>query len=182
MRVIAGRFRGLKLNEPKDDKLIRPTTDRIKEDIFNIISRYVPDSRFLDLYSGTGAIAIEAVSRGAEYAHLVERSNESIRIINSNIAKTKHEDDFLVIKSDVNKFLAATRNKYDIIFLDPPYMLTNAPETVKTILDRGILEDDGIIVVECAREFAMPEEIGRLRVFRTKHYSHTSVYYYNSEE
>ncbi len=182
MRVIAGRFRGLKLNEPKDDKLIRPTTDRIKEDIFNIISLYVPDSRFLDLYSGTGAIAIEAVSRGAEYAHMVERSNESIRIMKSNIEKTKNEDDFLIIKSDVSKFLATTRNKYDIIFLDPPYMLNNGTEIVNQILDHGLLEDDGIIVVECAREYKMPETIGRMKIFREKHYAHTSVYYYNSEE
>ncbi len=182
MRVIAGRFRGLKLNEPKDDKLIRPTTDRIKEDIFNIISLYVPESKFLDLYSGTGAIAIEAVSRGAEYAHMVERSNESIKIMRSNIAKTKSEEDFLIIKSDVNKFLATTRNKYDIIFLDPPYMLNNGTEIVNIILDRELLEDDGIIVVECAREYKMPESIGKMKIFKEKNYSHTSVYYYKSEE
>ncbi len=182
MRVIAGRFRGLKLNEPKDDKLIRPTTDRIKEDIFNIISLYVPESKFLDLYSGTGAISIEAVSRGAQYAHMVERSNEAIRIIRSNIEKTKSEKDFLIIKSDVDKFLATTRNKYDIIFLDPPYMLNNGIGIVNSILDHGVLEDDGIIVVECAREYEMPEEIGKMKLFRKKSYSHTNVYYYNSEE
>ncbi len=182
MRVIAGRFRGLKLNEPKDDKLIRPTTDRVKEDIFNIINLYVPDSKFLDLYSGTGAIAIEAVSRGAEYAHMVERSNESIRIMKSNIEKTKCEDEFVIIKSDVNKFLSTTRNKYDIIFLDPPYMLNNGIQTVELILEKGVLEEDGIIVVECAREYKMPEKIGKMNLFRLKTYAHTNVYYYNSEE
>ena len=182
MRVIAGRFRGLKLNEPKDDKLIRPTTDRIKEDIFNILSLYIPGSTFLDLYSGTGAIAIEAVSRGAEYAHMVERSNESIKIMTSNIQKTKCEDEFVIIKSDVNKFLSTTRNKYDIIFLDPPYKLDNGIQIVQTILERDILNDDGIIVVECAREYIMPEKIGRMKLFRQKSYSHTNVYFYDTEE
>jgi len=181
MRVIAGRFRGLKLNERKDND-IRPTTDRIKEDIFNIISPYIPDSTFLDLYSGTGAISVEAVSRGAEYAHMVERSFESIKIMTSNIEKTKSKDEFRIIKSDVFKFLQTTRNKYDIIFADPPYKLDNGKEIVEAILQNDVLNDDGIIIVECAREYKMPDTIGRMTLFRQKSYAHTNVYFYVSEE
>ena len=113
---------------------------------------------------------------------MVERSNESIRIMTSNIEKTKHKELFNIIKSDVNKFLSTTANKYDIIFLDPPYKLDNGIQIVELILQRDILSEDGIIVVECAREYIMPEKIGRMNLFRHKSYAHTNVYFYNTEE
>jgi 16S rRNA (guanine966-N2)-methyltransferase len=91
-----------------------------------------------------------------------------------NINKQERRDDRILI---MEKLFT-----YDIIFLDRPYMLNNGVETVELILEKGVLDEDGIIVVECARDYKMPESIGKMKLFRQKSYAHTNVYYYNSEE
>ncbi len=176
MRVIAGQYRGLKLFSPKD-QFVRPTTDRIKEDIFNIISPYIPDGVFLDLFSGSGQIAIEAVSRGAARAVMVENSPSSIELIRKNLALLKGSKPELV-KSSAEKFLIETRNEYDIIFMDPPYKNTELTRLTDAIVNRRLVKDDGVIIIEHSSETLLPEALGEFEVFKTKLYSGTKVNFY----
>jgi 16S rRNA (guanine(966)-N(2))-methyltransferase RsmD len=151
MRVIAGEFRGLKLNSPKN-RDIRPTTDRIKEDVFNILAPYLSESRFLDLFSGSGAMAVEAVSRGCMNATMIEGDRSSIALIRSNIEKTKSPQRFCVIHSDVIKFLQHTDQSYDVIYIDPPYRLQIIEKVFEIIRKRDIITDNGVVVLEQGRK------------------------------
>ena len=115
MRVITGRFRGMALLAPKGDD-IRPTTDRVKEDVFNTLMPYInEDGIFLDLFCGTGAMAVEAVSRGFNKAELVDNSKTSLELAAKNTQKTKHPEFFRLIRSDAKGYLLATKKEYDII-------------------------------------------------------------------
>ena len=176
MRIIGGTYRGMKLLSPKTQD-IRPTTDRIKEDIFNIISPYIYNSRFLDLFSGSGAIAIEAISRGCLFADAVERNKDSIELIKKNIAKTKSQEQFQVIAKDAEQFLLSTSNKYDIIFIDPPYQYSKINTIIKTILDREIITPNGIIIAEQGIENTLDENQFDAEIYKTKKYAATILYF-----
>ena len=150
MRVISGIARGKKLNSLEGLET-RPTLDRVKEAIFNIIQFNIKDAKILDLFSGSGALAIEALSRGAKEALLCDNSKNAIRIINKNIEETKLKDKARVINNDyiqVLKQLSEEEKKYDIIFLDPPYKSNYVLKSIENIIDLNLLEDDGIIIVE----------------------------------
>jgi len=176
MRVIAGEFRGLKLNSPKT-RDIRPTTDRIKEDVFNILAPYLSESRFLDLFSGSGAMAVEAVSRGCMNATMIEGDRSSIALIRSNIEKTKSPQRFCVIHSDVIKFLQHTDQSYDVIYIDPPYRLQIIEKVFEIIRKRDIITDNGVVVLEQGTENEQSDQIGDFKIFRKKKYSSTIVYF-----
>ena len=166
----------MKLYAPPNDK-IRPTTDRVREDIFNIISHKVYESVFLDLYAGTGAIGIEAVSRGAKSALLVDNSRIAINLIEKNIEKTKAEN-IRAIRYDVGKFLYNSKGSYDIIFMDPPYLKQTASHDIKTIVQRSLLAKGGIVVAEAALACVLPENIGHLAKTKYKAYSQTAISIY----
>lgn len=150
MRVIAGTARGIPLLTP-EGKGTRPTTDRIKETLFNILAPDIADVRFLDLFGGSGGIAIEALSRGAAYAFVIERDRRAVGIIRKNLEKTKLADKASVFCTDA---LTACRKmshdgqKFDLVFLDPPY----ASDYVKALFMMpefcSLLEKDSVIVVE----------------------------------
>lgn len=121
MRVIAGKVRSLKLKTPEGTE-VRPTADRIKETLFNIIQGDVPGSIFIDLFAGSGGIGIEALSRGARHAYFVENSMEAAACIRDNLAFTRLSDDATLIRQDVYGALRQIREKEaDIVFMDPPY-------------------------------------------------------------
>lgn len=148
MRVISGSARGLKLYAPLG-MATRPTIDRIKEDIFNMISPYVYESSFLDLFSGSGAIGIEALSRGACDATFVDINN--INILNDNILRAKVKEKATIIDVDATKAiykLYKDNKKFDIIFLDPPYSKEISKSILIEIETHNILNDDGIIICE----------------------------------
>lgn len=151
MRVIAGSKRGMKLNGFEGNS-IRPTTDRVKENIFNIISGYLLGACVADLFSGTGAMAIEAISRGAKQAVLCDVSEKSLKIINSNILKTGVGSIATVIKKDALSFLKSNTQKFDIIFLDPPYNKGLGQKAINLIGETGALSNDGIVVLERAAD------------------------------
>lgn len=165
MRVIAGTKKGLPLKTLEGDST-RPTNDRIKETLFNMISFDVPSSRFLDLFSGSGQIAIEALSRGAEYAILVESNPQAAKIIEDNLKFTGLGDDTSLITGDVFSALSGLKIKnsapYDIIFMDPPYKMEREHEILSLIKENTLLADDGMIIIEAdiARDFTFAEEIG----------------------
>ena len=123
MRVISGKARGLKLNTPKNED-VRPTTDRVKESLFNMINSYIMESEVLDLFAGTGSLGIECLSRGAKSCTFVDISKESIDIVKSNIKKARVESESIILNLDfktaIDK-LKLQNSKFDIIFMDPPY-------------------------------------------------------------
>ena len=152
MRIIAGKFKGRALITMKD-KSIRPTTDRVKESIFNLLQGYVEDAKVLDLFAGSGALGIEALSRGAESVTFADRSNDSVETVYTNLKKVSGKVN--VIRKDFLStidYLSARKEKFDIIFLDPPYKQGLDKVAIDKIEERNILAEDGIIVVERSRE------------------------------
>ena len=154
MRVIAGTARRLNLVTPSG-KHTRPTSDKIKETLFNILQTEVPESRFLDLFSGSGGIAIEALSRGAREAVLVDNDREAVRCIRENISHTHFEEPATVMAMDVMQALRRLDQMgkpFDIIFMDPPYRLELAQRILPFLLASTLVEKDTLLVVEAAMD------------------------------
>lgn len=154
MKVTAGSVRGFNLVLP-GGKNTRPTTGRIKETLFNIIQWEVPESRFLDLFSGSGSIAIEALSRGAREAVLVDRDREAVRCMKENIKHTRMEDRAQVMAMDVMQALRrldACGQPFDIIFMDPPYHKEFEAAVIPYLLNSSLVCESSLIIVETALE------------------------------
>lgn len=150
MRVIAGKARRLPLITPSGRKT-RPTTDRIKETLFNIIQTEIPGSRFLDLFSGSGAIGIEALSRGAEHAVFVEFGKEPISCIRANLEKTKLQEQATVLPVEVTygiSKLSRMGQVFDIAFADPPYQSGFEPKIAELLSRFPIVRPGGLIIIE----------------------------------
>lgn len=146
MRIITGRYKGYKITSPKSNN-IRPTTDKVRQAIFSIIGE-IKDKKFLDLFAGTGAIGLEAVSRGCSFVSFVDNSFNSIKTVKKNIDNFKDYNTYSVVKSSVNSYLSSNDYKYDIIFLDPPYNGGFVNKTLKKIFKHNTLCKSGSIVVE----------------------------------
>lgn len=175
MRIIAGKFKGRSLITMKDQS-IRPTTDRVKESIFNLIQGYVEDAKVLDLFAGSGALGIEALSRGAESVTFADRSNDSIETVNTNLKKVSGK--FNIIRKDFLStidYLSARKEKFDIIFLDPPYKQGLDKAAIDKIDEAGILAEDGIIVVERARDDEAIELTKGYRAISVRDYGSVTV-------
>lgn len=173
MRVIAGKARRLQLRTPEGLDT-RPTTDKTKETLFNILNPYLLDCNFLDLFSGSGAIGIEALSRGAKNAVFVENSKEALACIQYNLKFTKLETQGEVYQSDVMNVIHTLelKNKvFDIIFMDPPYNHSLEKEVLLRLQNSSMITNDTIIVVEASlqTDFDFLEEIG-FRIFKKKEY------------
>ena len=147
MRVITGKARGVALKTPEGLQT-RPTTDRVKEALFSIIQFDIPGTRVLDLFGGTGQLGIEALSRGAKSAVFVDEREEACRLIRENLRRTRLEQDAQVVRSDYLAYLSRCREKFGIIFLDPPYAEVFLENSLKRITEIDILESGGIMVAE----------------------------------
>ncbi len=147
MRVISGRARGRKLVS-LEGLLTRPTTDRVKESIFNIISPYIPAGRVLDLFAGSGALGVEALSRGSAHCTFVEANKDAMAIVKKNIELTRSEDCSSTIFGDALSFLNRCTQGFDVIFLDPPYNTGLLKKAVELIGEKNLLLEDGIILCE----------------------------------
>ena len=152
MRVIAGTARGIKLKAPTGFS-VRPTADRVKEALFSILGHRVIEAFFLDLYAGSGAIGIEALSRGASFCIFVDYKKENIMLIKENLAKTNLAQNTRLMMANVKKAVddfALEKIKADLVYLDPPYHNTDISPLVQTIFSRGIIADHGLLIVEHA--------------------------------
>ena len=147
MRVITGKARGEQRKTPEGD-LTRPTADRVKEALFSIIQFDLPGARVLDLFGGTGQLGIEALSRDAKSAVFVDEREDACRLIRENLKRTKLEQCGRVIRSDYLAYLRNCKEKFDIIFLDPPYAEVFLENSLKMITQIDILQTGGIIVTE----------------------------------
>lgn len=171
MRIIAGDFKGRRLETPENNN-IRPTTDKVKEAMFSIIAPYLEDSVCVDLFSGTGNLGLEAISRGAKKCYFCDNSRESVGILRRNIAYCKAEEYSVVYAGDFRRALERVREKVDIFFLDPPYEAGFYEAAFEKIRELELLQEDGIIVAEHGKNFDMPEELCGFEKIKEKRYSH----------
>ena len=152
MRVISGKARGTKLNSI-DSLKTRPTLDRVKESLFNILQKDLEDIIVLDLFAGSGALGIEALSRGAKQAYFCDSSSESIQVQKQNLEKTRLLDQAVILNKDFRKGLQELRErKFDLIFLDPPYKTDYVINALEDIISFDLLEENGKIIVETDEE------------------------------
>lgn len=144
MRIVSGKYRGKKLNSPKNEN-VRPTADRVKENVFNILQNRIYGCRFLDLFAGSGAMGIEAISRGAEFVRFCDVSKESVALLKQNL--TGIEGDYQICHCD---YKMALEGEFDVIYIDPPYHC----EWIDDILQHcaAALRDNGILLFEHLRE------------------------------
>lgn len=147
MRIIAGKHGGRKLKEFKGND-VRPTSDRAREALFNILGN-ITELSFLDLFSGTGAIGLEAISRGAYPVTMVDMSRESVALIKENLSALK--ETAKIYNEDAFSYVRRTSERYDLIFLDPPYA-ENAEDILKTVAERKLLNDGGLLIYEHSAE------------------------------
>jgi 16S rRNA (guanine(966)-N(2))-methyltransferase RsmD len=182
MRVISGTAKGTNLYSLEGNNT-RPTLDRVKEALFNIIQLDLQDALILDLFSGSGALAIEALSRGAKQAVLCDNSKDAIDIINKNLEKTHLKQKAVVIKDDYIKALEYLQEKYqfDFIFLDPPYAKDFVKNAVKEIINLNLLRKDGTIIIETDDEERILNEIkdGNIYVCDLRKYGRAKLIFLN---
>lgn len=149
MRVISGKYRGKKLISPINDN-VRPTTDKVKECVFNMLQFDIVGSNFLDLFSGSGAIGIEAISRGAEFVTMVDNSKDSLKVIKHNLSNI--EGNFEILEKDYESAIKFTNKKYDIVYLDPPYVFNNIDKMLDLLHTNNVLNLNAIIIYESLYE------------------------------
>ena len=180
MRVITGKARGVVLKTP-DGMATRPTTDRVKEAMFSIIQFEIPTARVLDLFGGTGQLGIEALSREAKSAVFVDEREEACRLIRENLRRTKMELHGRVVRSDYLAYLKSTREKFDIIFLDPPYAEVFLEKALEMITEIDILQSGGIIVTERPVGKELPWEFPGYERSRDYKYGKTLITIYRKQ-
>lgn len=186
MRVVAGEYRGRKLSAVPG-MATRPTTDKVKEAVFNIIGPYFDGGTSLDLYAGSGGLSIEGVSRGIERAVLVDRQLAAIKTIKKNIATTKHEDQFVVLKQDATRALHMLQSKgehFDLIYLDPPYAKQQIVTDLTKMVELDLINPGAIVVAETNQEANLPEQLPSFSFKRRQDYGITvvTVYRYDGKE
>ena len=172
MRVIAGSARSLPLEAPPNLD-VRPTTDRYKETVFNILTPYIYNASFLDIFSGSGGIGIEALSRGAKTAVMIEQSSEAHAYLIKNLNFTKLFEKARVMKYDYTKALvelAREGKSFDLIYMDPPFNQNFEAPTVEMILEGGLLSEDGMLVMESDKQtdLSFLEHISQLEIIKEK--------------
>lgn len=174
MRVISGSVRGKKLISPPDNR-VRPTLDRVKESIFNMIAFSVPNAKVLDLFAGSGALGIEALSRGALSAVFVDKSDESLSVVRENLKITSLSDSAECFHSGFDNFLKNCTKTFDLIFLDPPYADGLLDEALRLIFENQLLNDGGYIICESDGEPAFMPKDAHFSVHRLKHYGRVQI-------
>ncbi len=164
MRVISGIAKGIKL-ESIDSLATRPTLDRVKEALFSILQPYLQEAKILDLFAGSGALGIEALSRGASSCVFCEKSREAAKKIKSNVERTHLEKKALILQKDYKQCLQEMKGEtFDIIFLDPPYRFNIAVEAVERIMKEKLLSQKGRIVIETDDETRELEELKKRNI------------------
>ena len=182
MRVITGSARGKKLITLEGND-VRPTSDMVKEAIFSIVQFEVAGAKVLDLFAGSGQLGIEALSRGASLAVFVDSSTDSVKVVRENLKNTGLAQNSRVVAMDSFAYLGGCKDKFDVVFLDPPYSKDIIPQILPKVVEK--LNDNGIIVCEHDKKDLLPEEAGDFCRFRTYSYGRIALTTYrrrNEEE
>lgn len=179
MRVISGKARGTKLSSI-ESLSTRPTLDRVKESLFNIIQNNLRDAVVLDLFAGSGQLGIEALSRGADKAYLCDINRDAVKMIKQNLEKTKLKDKAVVINEDYKKALRTlnTNEKFDIIFIDPPYKEDIAVDSIIDIIHESRLKENGIMIIETdeiERDLKEINKIENIKIIDQRKYGRASL-------
>ncbi len=181
MRVVAGTLKGRSIKAVKGTNT-RPTTDKVKENVFNIIGPYFDGGLALDLFGGSGNLGIESLSRGIERVIFVDRDNVAIQTIKQNIKELKMEDKVEVYRNDAFKALKAIVKrglKFDLIFLDPPYKGQRINEIIEFISKNNLLNPGGIIMAECLKEDELHTTVGEIVSCKREVYGITAITIYH---
>lgn len=176
MRIISGKYRGLNLVPFKGEE-IRPTADRVKESLFNIIYGKIAGAVVLDLFCGSGNLGVECLSRGAAEVCFNDLSASSLAVLKKNLAKLKDGEKFSVTNCDYLNFLQSTRKKFDLIFIDPPYAAEFGQPALSTIASRSLLNDGGLAIYE--RDRAFVGEIDGLVITDRRKYGRTYLTFFS---
>ena len=179
MRIITGTARGRKLVAP-EGRDVRPTPERVKEGIFSALQFDIEGRRVLDLFAGSGQLGLEALSRGAESCTFVDASDASLNLVRKNLESTDLSEKAKVVRSDYAAFAAASRDTFDIVFLDPPYSAGLLMPAVKAVLP--LMSDYGVIVCEHPPEVKLDEEIGGFKIAKAYLYGKVLVTVYRKGE
>lgn len=180
MRIISGKF-GSRNLKPVPGTQTRPTTDKVKESLFNMIGPYFDGGSFLDLYAGSGAVGIEAVSRGMDTATLVDRQYLAFKTIKENVLMTKEKNHFDIYKLDADKALikfSHDGDKFNIIFLDPPYKKQKMIEQLGTIQDLNLLMTEGLVICETDDNVLLQDDVEHYKMIQQKRYGLTIISIY----
>lgn len=175
MRIIAGKFKGLRL-QPFKGQHLRPTMDRIKESLFNILQGEVEDARVLDLFSGTGNLSLEAISRGAKEVVAVENHRDSLAIIRKNLAHFKIKDEITLVPSDVFKFLQGFMGEpFAIILIDPPFTKKIGHEVMEALASSSVLAPACTVAIETGKHERIDDEYPPLKLKDRRDYGDKSL-------
>ena len=177
MRIVAGTLRGRTFDGPKWEGL-RPTSDSLRETLFNVLGPSVLGVRVLDAFAGTGAVGIEAVSRGAVHATFIERDPRAIRLIEDNISKLGVRDACAIVRGDFMK--TATAEQFDLVFLDPPYELPDLDDAIARTA--GLVRPGGRVIVEHVRKRELPAGVQGLAKYRTLTAGDSALSFYTAVE
>lgn len=172
MRIIAGEFRGRKL-KAVDGMKVRPTADKVKEAVFSAINPYIYDSDFLDVFGGSGSIALEALSRGAKNAVILEKDRDAQKVIEENIKLCGVNERCLLLKADSRQSLyrlAEEKRNFDLIYIDPPYQAGLYDEVLKLIAEYRLLKAEGLILTESPRDLKIIYDNCPFRIVKEKYY------------
>ncbi|MCB0355851.1 MAG: 16S rRNA (guanine(966)-N(2))-methyltransferase RsmD [Bdellovibrionales bacterium] len=181
MRIIAGKLKGRKLVSFSASH-IRPTTDRVKESIFNKLQTDIQEARVLDLFAGTGNLTIESYSRGAQYVEAVESHIKSLKIIKDNLAHLQVSENIKVIKQDVLKYLQKYAGPaFDIILIDPPFTKALSHSVLEIIGSSQVLQSGSIVVIESAKAERVDENYNGLKFLEQKSFGDKKVTFFKGE-
>ena len=176
MRVIAGEKRGALLISPPGNE-IRPTYDMVREAVFGKLLFDIPGKTILDMFAGSGAVGIEALSRGAAFVYFVDRDEKAIQTVRANVQKTKYEEKSKIIKNDYTSALKLFKNgtKFDIVFIDPPYASGYYEKALILLDENGLLNDIAVLVLESDKTLGL--EMNNFTQIKIKNYGKTTITY-----
>ncbi|HEU6917041.1 TPA: 16S rRNA (guanine(966)-N(2))-methyltransferase RsmD [Streptococcus pneumoniae] len=177
MKIVSGIYGGRPL-KTLEGKTTRPTSDKVRGAIFNMIGPYFEGGRVLDLYAGSGGLSIEAVSRGMSNAVLVERGRKAQTIVAENIQMTKEIGKFQLLKMDAERALERVSGEFDLVFLDPPYTKEQIVADIEKMAERELFSEDVMVVCETDKAVELPEEIACLSIWKEKIYGISKVTVY----
>lgn len=184
MRIIAGRAKGRRILSP-DTMETRPTLDRVKENIFNIIQNYVRDSVALDVFAGTGSLGLEAVSRGAKECYLIDKSPVTFPLLKKNVENLKFQDECTCLNMnayDALKRFIDNNKVFNLIFIDPPYLKDMIPKAIDMITEGNLLDPNGLIVTKIDSTEDIYKGNHKIELINERIYGNTTVCFYKYKE
>jgi 16S rRNA (guanine(966)-N(2))-methyltransferase RsmD len=181
MRIIAGKYKGRHIYSSKNQS-IRPTTDRIKEYIFDILNDFIKDCRVLDLFSGSGSLGLESLSRGASHVTFVDIAYSSIKVLKKNINRIKLNDNYEIVQKNALTFLRQNKQSFDLIFADPPFKWNHYIELLPLAFLKENLNEYGLFVLESERTHEIEWETNIYEVIRQKKYDRSLITFFGRKE